>query len=144
MSYTVEDLDAAVESLSWVDLDGHDDLPEFDDEDHRRDYIFDYYGGPEGWDVLGEKVYYHPKYDSHRHQPTVTLDGIGTAKMVEQFGGEGGGDKYWFILSVTDADGNERLFRRNGWYASFDGGYYEGPTEEVVEATETVKVYKAI
>jgi hypothetical protein len=36
--------------------------------------------------------------------------------LVEQFGGEGQGDEWWVIIKV-----GERLFRINGWYASYNG-----------------------
>lgn len=45
---------------------------------------------------------------------------------------------------MLDEAGDERLFRRNGWYASYSGGYFEGPTEEVAEAQQLITVYNPI
>lgn len=69
------------------------------------------------------------------------LPSIGQARYVDNFGGEGEGDQYWFVFSVTDADGETRFFRRDGYYASFYGGYYDGPTEEVEQVEKTIKVW---
>jgi hypothetical protein len=41
-------------------------------------------------------------------------------KNVEQFGGEGKGDQYWVVFSVTHND-EVSYFKINGWYASYDG-----------------------
>lgn len=49
------------------------------------------------------------------------LDNLGyVLASVDGFGGEGKGDKYYGIFSVTK---NEEItyFRLNGWYASYDG-----------------------
>lgn len=62
------------------------------------------------------------------------LPNIGTLNLVESFGGEGQGDQYWLIFSLGD-----QLFKLDGWYASFDGGYYERILEvEAKEVTKTV------
>lgn len=45
---------------------------------------------------------------------------------VENYGGEGQGDEYWVVISVTDIDtGETKFIRNNGWYASYDGGYFD-------------------
>ncbi|MBO0676908.1 hypothetical protein JRC04_05485 [Mycolicibacterium sp. S2-37] len=119
MTYTVEDLDAAV--LAHYD----------EDEDYQ-----------EGWGNLGEALYhYNWGVNKDKPAPTVELDGIGTVRKVEDFGGEGQGDQYWIVISITDADGNVRYFQRDGWYASYDGGYYEGPTFEVRPEEKTITVW---
>jgi len=74
----------------------------------------------------------------------VTIPNVGQATLVEEFGGEGMGDQLWFVFKITDDAGNERLFRRNGWYQSYSGGEFDGPTEEVKPVEKVVTVYKAI
>jgi hypothetical protein len=43
-------------------------------------------------------------------------------KCLEQYGGEGCGDDYWVVFSVTDEQLNETTnYRLDGWYASYHG-----------------------
>ncbi|ANA86183.1 hypothetical protein SEA_LOZINAK_19 [Gordonia phage Lozinak] len=77
-------------------------------------------------------------------EPGVAIPGVGHAVMVEQHGGEGQGDEYWYVFKITDDAGNERLFRRNGWYQSYDGGSYDGPTEEVKPVQKTITVFESV
>ncbi|ANA86355.1 hypothetical protein BH762_gp012 [Gordonia phage OneUp] len=72
------------------------------------------------------------------------IPGIGLATLERTHGGEGEGDQYWFVFKITDDDGNVRYFRREGWYASYDGGHYDGPTVEVRPAEKVITVYKKI
>jgi hypothetical protein len=65
------------------------------------------------------------------------LPGIGTLRVVE-IRDEEFEAKCWVVVSVTDADGNVRCFRRNGWRASHDGSYLGGPTEEVLPRAKVV------
>ncbi|QAU06537.1 hypothetical protein SEA_WILLIAMBOONE_16 [Gordonia phage WilliamBoone] len=71
----------------------------------------------------------------------VDIPGVGNAVLVEEFGGEGQGDQLWFVFKITDAAGDVRYFRRNGWYQSYSGGEYDGPTEEVEPAEKTITVW---
>lgn len=70
----------------------------------------------------------------------VTYDGF-SANVVAEFGGEGEGDQYWMVISVSDGE-TTRYFRRDGWYASYDGGYLDGDTYEVKPAEKTITVYE--
>jgi hypothetical protein len=72
----------------------------------------------------------------------VTLPGIGHVTAVERDVRQN--DEYFAILKVTDADGNERLFRRSGWYASHYGGEYDGPTFEVRPIEKLITVYNKV
>jgi hypothetical protein len=45
-------------------------------------------------------------------------------QMVEDFGGEGHGDQYWFVFTVTDGE-TTRHVKVDGWYASYSGGEYD-------------------
>jgi hypothetical protein len=68
-----------------------------------------------------------------------TKDGL-TAKRVAEFGGEGEGDQYWVVISLSDGE-TTRYFRRDGWYASYDGGTLDGDTYEVRPQEKTIVVY---
>lgn len=89
-----------------------------------------------GWGTLAEELEWG--------EGSVHLPEIGTVEKVTGHGGEGEGDSYWIIVSVTDAAGVKRLFRRDGWYASYQGGYYDGDTEEVEAFEKTVTRYRKI
>lgn len=69
-----------------------------------------------------------------------TRDGL-TAERVAEYGGEGEGDRYWVVVSITDGL-TTRHFRKNGWYASYSGGYLDGDTEEVTPREKLVTVYE--
>lgn len=64
-----------------------------------------------------------------------------TAKVESEYGGEGDGDQYWVVVSLTDGL-TTRYFKRHGWYASYDGGYLEGPTVEVFPKPRMVTFYE--
>jgi hypothetical protein len=70
----------------------------------------------------------------------VTVDGF-TAKVEDQYGGEGQGEQHWVVISVSDGE-TTRYFRKDGWYASYDGGYLDGDTSEVTPREKTIVVYE--
>ncbi|SKU88813.1 Uncharacterised protein [Mycobacteroides abscessus subsp. massiliense] len=74
----------------------------------------------------------------------VVIPGIGRATFIDQYGGEGKGEDLWMIFKVTSLDGTERHFRRSGYYASFVGGDYDGPTREVRVTQKLMNVYEEI
>ena len=55
-----------------------------------------------------------------------------TIKMEESYGGEGQGDDYWFVLSITESailgeDLKDSIYIRfNGWYSSYNGTEWDG------------------
>jgi hypothetical protein len=69
---------------------------------------------------------------------------IGRIARVDEYGGEGMGDDYWVVVSVTQPDGTVQYFRRTGWYASHDGGYLDNETEEVEAFEKTVTDYRSL
>jgi hypothetical protein len=71
---------------------------------------------------------------------TGDYDGF-TAKVVAEYGGEGQGDAYWVVVSISDGE-TARYFRRDGWYASYDGGNLDGPTTEVAPQEKMIVVYE--
>jgi hypothetical protein len=72
----------------------------------------------------------------------ITVPGCGRVTVVEDFGGEGEGERYYLIFRVDFEDGSCRYFKMNGWYASYDGGYYDGPFEEVKPVDRTITFYE--
>lgn len=80
--------------------------------------------------------YYEIKYGSEGKIP-----GLGDVKLVDKYGGEGQGDDYWVVFSVSDGDVT-RLFRKSGWYASYAGGEFDSDLEEVRAQQKVVTVYE--
>lgn len=77
-------------------------------------------------------------------ETTVTKDGL-TAKL-EADQGDGvahDSEVYFVVLSLTDSSGNTRYFKREGWYASYDGGHLEeGTNSEVYPKQVTLTVFE--
>lgn len=71
------------------------------------------------------------------------VDGLGLVHLIEDFGGgEGSGETRYLVFSVTSEDGSERFFKKNGYYASHDGSYFDGSFDEVVPVRKTITVYE--
>lgn len=90
-------------------------------------------GADQGWSSISEAIEYGGN--------TLEIAGLGTVSHIESFGGEGQGDQYWMVFKITDGDVS-RTFKRDGWYASYDGGYLEGPTTEVKAVQKTITVWE--
>lgn len=56
----------------------------------------------------------------------VDVPGVGLVRCVEDFGGEGQGDNRWIVLEA-----NGHLYRKDGYYASFEGSTWDGDFYEV-------------
>lgn len=56
---------------------------------------------------------------------------------VARYGGEGQGDEFWVVIKLGD-----QLFKKDGWYASHDGGYLDGDLREVHVVERTVTFYE--
>jgi hypothetical protein len=69
-----------------------------------------------------------------------TRNGL-TAERVAEYGGEGDGDQYWVVISISDGL-TTRHFRKDGYYASYDGGYLDGDTSEVKPVEKLVTFYE--
>jgi hypothetical protein len=110
----------------WVVERGSEVLP----DSERSDFILE----DEVWDNL--TTWQWVKYEGG----TGTRDGL-TAERVAEYGGEGDGDQYWVVISITDGL-TTRHFRKNGWYASYDGGYLDGDTSEVKAKEKTIVVFE--
>lgn len=55
----------------------------------------------------------------------VNIPGVGTAVFETQHGGEGQGDEYWYVFKLVTADEYPRYFKVDGYYTSYEGGYYD-------------------
>jgi hypothetical protein len=82
------------------------------------------------------RLWEHAKYEGDEG----TRDGL-TAKVEAQYGGEGQGDQFWLVISISDGLVT-RYFRSDGWYASYDGGYLDTETFEVKPQERLVKFYE--
>lgn len=146
MSYTIEQLDEAIEKHFTNEGDAWFELR----EEGSRSYDSVPGVNPDGSPKMEKTAYGDWKYRVYDHVERTTpgqgveIPGIGYARVLDSHGGEGQGDQYWFVFKVIDLDGNARIFERNGWYASYDGGHYEGPTVEVSPVEKTVTVWKAV
>ncbi len=67
------------------------------------------------------------------------LDGF-RFRNIDSYGGEGGGDAYWFVMEVEFAD-QIKHFEISGYYASYSGGYYED-IKEVKPVDKVVTVWE--
>lgn len=97
----------------------------------------------ECWILLLSEDFYWPEglIDLKSEVGKTYLVGGYTLKNEEDYGGEGEGDQYWFILSV-EKDGIKKFYKLWGYYASYDGGYIDQIEEVVpkeVMRTEWVK-----
>jgi hypothetical protein len=72
------------------------------------------------------------------------IPGVGTLRRVADFGGEGQGDDFWVVFSITDAEGGVRYFKKPGYYASYDGGYLDGDLLEVRPVERVVAFYEPV
>jgi hypothetical protein len=138
MTYTVEDLDAAVE-------EAFDDWHDFIDATEQTKEYLEVPAGTEGG--------YERQYGELKGKwvapfdlevPGALLDlgeVVAQAVTVDRFGGEGQGDDYWAVFKVT-VDEVDRYFKRNGYHVSHDGSYFDGPTEEVRSVEKTITVWE--
>jgi len=113
-------------------------------------YSAKYYGTWQAW--MREEYEYDPEDTDLEDNNSVwsavmeyegkdyELDGY-SAKVVATYGGEGQGDQYWVVISISDGE-TTRYFRRDGWYASYDGGYLDGPTSEVAPKEKVITVFE--
>jgi hypothetical protein len=78
-----------------------------------------------------------------RGVPVVSDEGITATLLADQGDGPAhSSSEYFLVMSLSD--GNiTRYFKREGWYASYDGGHLEdGENVEVYPITKTVTAWK--
>lgn len=79
-------------------------------------------------------------WDDFNEYGKVEFEGIGTAEIVETAGGEGEGDSAHIIFKIGD-----RHFMKTGYYASFDGFYWDdGRLFEVEPYEKTVTAWREV
>lgn len=78
---------------------------------------------------------------SWRVNETYEYNGI-TIRCVKNVGGyEGSGEERWAVFSLEDETGI-RYFRKDGYYASYDGTTWDGAFREVKPTERTVVFYE--
>jgi hypothetical protein len=103
-----------------------------------QEYLFAEYDA-ESFEDLADNgsAWREAKYESSEE----TFENL-TAKVVSEYGGEGQGDQYWMVISLSDAQ-STRYFRKDGYYASYgDGGNLDGSIYEVKPAERLVTFYE--
>lgn len=85
-----------------------------------------------------DRFWNYLKYEADKKKD-YTFDGL-TSKLVAEYGGEGQGDEYWVVISVSDGK-TTRYFRKDGHYASYYGGELDGYTAEVQPKEKVITVY---
>jgi hypothetical protein len=152
VSYTINDLDEAIEN---GDTEWEGCWNEFHyAAGSKLEQVFNEDGTPKqktvtyqrrNWQTNQEEdVSYETNEYRDKGWVGVDLPGFGRASLVSQHGGEGQGDDYHIVFTVTDDAGNVRTFKRNGYHASHDGSYLDGPTEEVKPVEKVVTVWESI
>lgn len=69
------------------------------------------------------------------------VPGLGTLTHIDDYGGEGKGDDYWVVFSITQED-ITRFFKKSGWYQSYSGGELDGELEEVTPKAKVITVWE--
>jgi len=71
------------------------------------------------------------------------IAGLGTVQTVKDHGGgEGSGEERYVVIKVTDNQGNETYYRKDGYYASYDGSTFDGEFREVTPRDRVVTFYE--
>lgn len=58
-------------------------------------------------------------------------------------GREGGGENIYVVLKLTRPDGSEILYRKTGYYMSYDGSTWDGVMEEVIPYQKVTTFYES-
>lgn len=82
---------------------------------------------------------YESAYGELHDGMDVEVPELGTLKHVDSYGGEGQGDDYWVVFKLGG-----KLYRKNGWYASYDGGALDGELYEVKPAQVQRTIYEKV
>lgn len=72
------------------------------------------------------------------------IPGVGKVSIEATHGGEGEGDQAWVVLRIEHEDGTTKFYRKDGYYASYDGAEFDGDFRQVVPTPKTITVYEAI
>ncbi len=89
------------------------------------------------WQDLDSLEYSFGDYDR-----PVELHGR-TVELVEaDTGGEGHGEDIYMVFKTVDVDGAEQYWRKDGYYASYDGSDWDGDFREVKPVERVVTFYE--
>jgi hypothetical protein len=89
-------------------------------------------------EVEGPESWYSLKYGE---DVPCDVAGLGRLNLIESYGGEGKGDEYWVVFSLSEGDVT-RYFRKDGWYQSYSGGELDGELTEVTPVPKVVTVWE--
>lgn len=105
---------------------------------------------PDGEEIFGELIEdpynAEPPFDEWDNKIAILFYENGIKfDVVEQHGGEGMGDEYWAVFSITK-DGVTTNFKVDGWYASHHGHEWHNVLHfyEVNQVEVMVKRWKAV
>lgn len=68
------------------------------------------------------------------------IPGLGTLALVDEYGGEGKGEEYWVVFSITQDDVT-RHFKKPGSYQSYAGAEWDGNLESVTPKEKVITVW---
>lgn len=100
--------------------------------------------GKQAWkDIHRELFYGEDPSDSGYEDEMLVLSQNGyVIKKEDHYGGEGKGDEYWSVFSVTRS-GETKYFKIHGWYASHHGPSINGDAYDFFEVEKIpVQTYK--
>lgn len=85
-----------------------------------------------GWYNLYERLY----------NSTISANGY-TITLEEDFGGEGMGDNRYLVIKFSSPDG-DFYFRKDAYYASYDGTTWDGYFYAVTPKQKTITVFERV
>lgn len=81
-------------------------------------------------------------WDAFTEIEEVNVNGVVVKQVEKQGGGEGSGEHMHVVFSFTFPDGQVEYWRKEGYYASFDGGYWDGDFSKVQPVQRVVTFYE--
>lgn len=105
-------------------------------ERYGSDYVYE----PELWEDGEVDSWYDIEEIFGGKDVSFTIDGIKVEAVEFDTGGEGHGEDIYMVFKTTDADGVVQLWRKDGYYASYDGDNWDGDFRKV-DAVERVVVF---
>jgi hypothetical protein len=107
---------------------------------------FDYYqDDEEHWEELAYSLSSNYSWDAIKNIRVQKDPGEDFENMrivcIEDFGGEGQGDKRYVVFKFSDESG-VKYFRKDGYYASYDGSTWDGDFREVKPVDRVVTFYE--
>jgi hypothetical protein len=108
-------------------------------EDYAAEYLGNRYD--DKYEIVGDTFDTASTWQAVKYEGSKSTRDEWTAELVAEYGGEGQGDQYWVVISVSDGI-TTRYFRRDGWYSSYNGSELDGDTYEVVPKEKTIVIYE--